>query len=413
VDDPAQIFAKVSPAIAFIQTATGSGSGVLIEGGYIVTNAHVVWPFDAARVVFPDGSAFNQVPVKGWDLLVDLAVLGPINAPASPATLRSGENIPIGSDIYLLGYPGEVEALPQPTITQGILSRLPQWELEGITYFQTDAAITGGQSGGALASETGDVIGISVFKFQGTFGLHLSSGDLLPRIRQIIAGQDPSRLGERRLPLEGGAVRHELALRNFWDDIAFVINEGAGTEIEIELTGDKDGGINVYNPFGRKLLDLDKTVTGAEVGSFVTRVHAPHFLLVRQYVETPAEFTLTANRRLIPFSDPDRGRRIRVGEPVRGNLYFRGDTDHFLLQLEENETVEIVVRSAMVDSYLTIDYLGAAAGQVVHNDDSGGGLFRQDAKIVCRAPHSGTFFVVVRDRWVPGPGGYVINVNRT
>ena len=42
----------------------------------MVTNAHVVWPFDATRVVFPDGTEFGQAPVKGWDLLTDLAVLG-------------------------------------------------------------------------------------------------------------------------------------------------------------------------------------------------------------------------------------------------------------------------------------------------------------------------------------------------
>ena len=82
-----QVFAKVAPAIAFIQTGTASGSGVLIEEGYVVTNAHVVWPFDAARIVFPDGTEFGQVPVKGWDLLTDLAVLGPIDAPAQPAAL--------------------------------------------------------------------------------------------------------------------------------------------------------------------------------------------------------------------------------------------------------------------------------------------------------------------------------------
>ena len=87
---PAQIFRKVSPAIAFIQTATSTGSGVLVAGGYLVTNAHVVWPFDAARVVFPDGTAFNGVPVKGWDLLADLAVLGPIDAPAQPVTCSTG-----------------------------------------------------------------------------------------------------------------------------------------------------------------------------------------------------------------------------------------------------------------------------------------------------------------------------------
>ena len=217
---PAQIYSVVSPAIAFIQTSIGSGSGVLIEGGYVVTNAHVVWPFDTARVVFPDGTEFNQVAVKNWDLLADLAVLGPIDAPAQPATLLDGENIPIGSDMYLIGYPGEFEELPQPTIVSGILSRLREWGPGGITYFQTGAPSTGGQSGGALVSETGAVIGITGFKIFGEFVLSASSADLLPRIQQLIAGEDPSGLGARRLPLEGGALRHELTLQNYWDDPA-------------------------------------------------------------------------------------------------------------------------------------------------------------------------------------------------
>ena len=48
-----QIFEKVSPAIAFVETPTSTGSGVLVDGGYLVTNAHVVWPFNEARVVIP------------------------------------------------------------------------------------------------------------------------------------------------------------------------------------------------------------------------------------------------------------------------------------------------------------------------------------------------------------------------
>ena len=124
----ARIFEMVSPAIAYIHTGTGSGSGVLVEGGYVVTNAHVVWPFNAVRVAFPDGTDFRGVPVIGWDLLADLAVLGPIETPVQPVSLLDGENIPIGSEVYLIGYPAEVEAYPKTTMTRGILSRLREWE---------------------------------------------------------------------------------------------------------------------------------------------------------------------------------------------------------------------------------------------------------------------------------------------
>ena len=405
-----QIFEMVSPAIAFVETATSTGSGVLVEGGYLVTNAHVVWPFNEARVVFPDGADFDKVPVIGWDNLADLAVLGPISSPAKPVALIDGESLPIGTDVYLVGYPGEFEAFPQPAIGRGLLARLREWESIGITYFQTDAIAIGGQSGGALVSATGDVIGISGFRItEGKFGFVASSADLLPRIRQLIAGEDPSGLGDRRLPIE--VRRHRLKLRNYWDDIAFVISESIGTEVEFELTGDRDGKISVYDSFGERLLDVDEVISGAESGSLTVRSDRPHFLIVRQLVETPAEFTLEFSRRLTPFNDPDRGGGIQVGQSVRGNMDFPGDVDHFLLQLEENETVEIVARSALADVILTVDYLGATEEQIIQDDDSGGGLFGLDSRIVYRAPHSGSYFVVVRDASRSAPGGYIISVN--
>lgn len=80
------VFARVAPAVAFIETPTGTGSGVLIEDGYVVTNAHVVWPFQTVRVVFPDGSEFLDAPVLNWDLMADLAIIGPLQT----ALIRPG-----------------------------------------------------------------------------------------------------------------------------------------------------------------------------------------------------------------------------------------------------------------------------------------------------------------------------------
>jgi hypothetical protein len=71
---------------------TIKGSGVLVEGGYIITSHLFVWPYSAMRVTFPDGSAFEDVPVLNFDPLSGLAVLGPIDAPALPLKLADGED---------------------------------------------------------------------------------------------------------------------------------------------------------------------------------------------------------------------------------------------------------------------------------------------------------------------------------
>ncbi|MCH7997608.1 MAG: trypsin-like peptidase domain-containing protein, partial [Chloroflexi bacterium] len=101
--------------MAFIETPTVTGSGVLIEGGYVITNAHVVWPFEEVRVVFPDGSEHLNVPLLNWDLLGDIAVLGPLETNIEPIPLIDGEDMVIGSDLFLIGYPGEAEQFPTPT----------------------------------------------------------------------------------------------------------------------------------------------------------------------------------------------------------------------------------------------------------------------------------------------------------
>ena len=56
---PVQVIGAISPSVAFIETPAFTGSGILIEGGYVVTNAHVTWPYASVRVVFPDGTEFR------------------------------------------------------------------------------------------------------------------------------------------------------------------------------------------------------------------------------------------------------------------------------------------------------------------------------------------------------------------
>ena len=84
------------------------------------------------------------MPVVAWDLVADLAVLGPLDSPVPPLTFADGSELTMGSDVYLIGYPGEVENFPQPTIGQGILSRVRSWAAIDLTLFQVDADVTGG-----------------------------------------------------------------------------------------------------------------------------------------------------------------------------------------------------------------------------------------------------------------------------
>ena len=401
--DSAQIFASVAPAIAYIRTWGGSGSGVLIEGGYIVTNAHVVWPYNAAaRVYFPAGPDLRNVPVIGWDLLTDLAVLGPVDVDVQPARMLDGEGLSTGSELYLIGYPAEVEDYPETTMTRGILSRLREWEEVGITFFQTDASITGGQSGGALVSESGAVVGISGFKAFVEFGLAASSADLLPRIEQLIAGRDPSGLGERRLALGSGLVRHRITPRDYGD--AYILHEPAGTRFEVNFGG-HEVRLTVVDEYGN--------VLGEGVGgsySQITRRGGPLFLI---FDDIPAEFTLSSSHRLLRFDDPERGQAIGVGQTLYGNIDYPTDVDYFFLELERGEKVALEGRSILANLRLDVrGYRDERLAFLVTDTISGGGLFGGDARIVFEAPFAGDYILHVENVHTRShaPAGYMLAV---
>jgi S1-C subfamily serine protease len=407
----ADIFALVSPSMAFIETPVGSGSGVLIEDGYVVTNAHVVWPFQEVRVVFPDGSEHLNAPVLNWDLLGDLAVIGPLETSIKPMALVDGEDLIIGSDTFLIGYPGEVEQFPQPTFTRGLISRLREWEPTEITYFQTDALIAGGQSGGVLLSKEGEVIGISGLSFtEAGFGLVASVADVLPRIRRLIAGEDVANLGDRRLLLEKGELGHEVTLQNVWDQQAYVINESAGTVVEIKLEGEDNGGFGITDLFGNTLTFADEGYTGVETGSATTEIAAPYFVVLFQSSETPGEFKVSGNIELVPFDDRDDGSVVTVDQTLFGSIDFPFDTDYFEIDLDADDTINIAVDSLLIDPIVSVDYVGAKEEEVVSDDDSGGGLFGTNAELTYRAPHSGHFFIAVQGSYRSDTGGYLLTV---
>ncbi len=382
----------------------------MISGGYVVTNAHVVWPFATARLVFPDGSEFLEVPVVGMDMMVDLAVLGPIDVDAVPLDLIDGEGIGIGTEVYLVGYPGEVEQYPQPTITRGLVSRMREWEAIPLTYFQTDAAIAGGQSGGALVSDRGEVIGISGFTFSDVeFGLVTSSADVAPRIQQLISGGDPSGLGARSIDTGDRGRRHEVALSNWWDQRAFLLEGRSGTSFDIEVSGDAGAGMAVYDSLGTELVFVDEIGTSGESASLGIEHDEPHTVVIWHSSETPSSYVVETSSAVAPIDDPDDASLLMIGETAHGSIDYPGDTDHYLVLMDEGESLKLTVTAALIDPFLTVDFHGAAEYEVIVDDDSGGGLFGVDSQIVYSAPHTGSYFVVIHDLSLQ-VGGYVVSV---
>jgi len=244
-DIASNIYEDVSPSVVFLQQPDGSsGSGVLLDGGWIVTNYHVTYPLTSLRVTFPDGTEIEDAPVAFWDPVSDIALLGPIESDQPTMSLSDSEEVEIGSTVYLIGYPGELEDFPQPAMTGGVLSRRRSVEDLGVVFLQTDALIAGGQSGGALVDAHGNLIGISgLGSFtEANFALVEDAAAVAARTEAL---RDGDTIDETFRPPDSNATAKDLnaELPAASGPVAFYMSvpEGDDPSIPVEITASTDG----------------------------------------------------------------------------------------------------------------------------------------------------------------------------
>lgn len=161
----------------------GTGSGIIVSSdGYILTNAHVVKMNGAVvkncKVQLDDGTTIEGKPV--WvDSSIDVAIVK-INTDKklAVAELGNSNDLQIGEQVIAIGNP--IDMAYQRTVTQGIISGLNRYvgQVDGGGYMtgliQTDASINGGNSGGPLLNDRGQVIGINTVKVSTAEGLGFS-----------------------------------------------------------------------------------------------------------------------------------------------------------------------------------------------------------------------------------------------
>jgi serine protease Do len=179
--DPAslsEVFKRVDPAVVEIHVretdvpmAPGGrpvrvatlGSGVLISAdGKILTAAHVVQTADVIEVQLLSGETL-RAKVLSSEESADTALLQLERPPRAPfvATMGDSDDVKVGDEVFVIGAPLGVSH----TLTVGHISGRRgtnatfngMWPTE---FFQTDAAINHGSSGGPLFNMRGEVIGI-------------------------------------------------------------------------------------------------------------------------------------------------------------------------------------------------------------------------------------------------------------
>jgi serine protease Do len=152
------------------QSEEGIGSGVIYrDDGYIVTNNHVVEGATGLNVAFADGTT-EPAQVVGRDPRTEMAVIRVDRNDLPAAKFNEDEDLVVGQLAVAIGSPSGFESTVTAGVISGIGREFPAEFTGGdpaatsalTDLIQTDAAISPGNSGGALADRDGEVIGINV-----------------------------------------------------------------------------------------------------------------------------------------------------------------------------------------------------------------------------------------------------------
>ncbi len=152
------------------EVPVGAGSGIaLTADGFLLTSAHVVSTRGGharrgGTASFTDGRELGFT-VIGADVFSDLAVLRCDDGGLTPAALGEASTLRVGQLVVAIGNPngfagsvtaGVISALGRslPARSSGVMRRIDD-------VIQTDAALNPGNSGGALAVHSGEVVGVN------------------------------------------------------------------------------------------------------------------------------------------------------------------------------------------------------------------------------------------------------------
>ena len=227
-DDLPGVVRETQPSIVTVLASTAfgqaSGSGVIwTKKGLIVTNNHVIENSERIEIVLASGERLDAT-VVAVDPRTDLAVvrIDKRNLPVAQFTDTLPE---VGQLAVAMGSPLGFEN----TVTAGIVSGLHRSIPSGgttpalVDLIQTDAAISPGNSGGALVDASGQVIGINVAYIPPQEG-SVSIGFAIPAptVRRVVA--QLVRTGRVEHAFLGVDLR-ELT-RQIAEDFEIPVNEG-------------------------------------------------------------------------------------------------------------------------------------------------------------------------------------------
>ncbi len=292
------------------QYQEGAGSGIIVSQTddelLILTNHHVVEGAEELSVQFVNEKSYDA-KVKGSSEKRDVAIISVKTKDIDNATMESikiatigdSNNLKVGNGIIAIG-----NALGYgQSVTTGVVSALNRTvttDVSSAKMIQIDAAINGGNSGGALINAAGEVVGINSVKYSSSgytssasiegMGFAIPISDVKELIEGLMNGEEIDD-SDVVLGIEGYIVT-EAQSKNYNIPQGFYISkvtegkaaEKAGIEmgnIVTEIEGKKVESVETI-----KGILLDKKV-GDKVKVKVS------YISKNKYVEKEVEVTLT------------------------------------------------------------------------------------------------------------------------
>lgn len=395
----------VPTSLALVTTSVATGSGILIEGGLVVTNAHVVWPFRSADVEFAGQLHGEDLPVVAVDWVADIALIdvSTIDSLPLPVPLESTRYSP-GDTVFLVGIAADDSQFIEPSVTEGTISRTSRWHEADITFIESDVLISGGQSGGALVNGSGKVIGVASLELGDGLTLALDVSDVRIVIDSMLQRVDPHGIGDRwldTLAADTAAIPTAHAL----DETVFVFDADPGDEISIIVDGAAISG-SVIGPDGF----LEATLIDGAL-EFTVELSGPHFAAIVPGTAVSEAVEVRASVAVRLLSDPDRAVEVPVGTVHFANIDYPGDVDWFTIELDAGETITVAASSPNADMAIVLGPATDPTGPEARADsDSGAGVIGADAELRYTAPSTGRYIIAIADETQFGPGAYALRI---
>ncbi|MBW3596912.1 MAG: trypsin-like peptidase domain-containing protein [Planctomycetes bacterium] len=241
--------AQARRSVVFIKShiptvGTGVGTGFLVnDAGLIYTNRHVIESGNRSHrnsvivVGVPsqeDPEKLDYFPAEVVHVVEepparDFAILKIAARPEygkfTPLRL-AGEPLELGDGVATLGFPYIQEGEPTISFTRGSVSSV-RVRFDGVSFYQTDAAVNPGNSGGPLLNDAGEVAGIITLKITeaDNIGYALYISEVLPEVEKAqsrIVSVEPD-----RGPLAHGEMPDFKSLASEGAE------EGSGTEARL------------------------------------------------------------------------------------------------------------------------------------------------------------------------------------